>query len=183
MFKFRTLSLLILAGALLVTEAAAQDLHPSRRPSPLGMARTFVGDTYVKVTYSRPYMRGRDNIFGTDDVMHPNGKIWRFGANEPTELTIHGTLKIGDASVEAGTYSLFVTPGAESWTIHVNDFRGGGANGYKADNNITSVEVPRKSLEEDVDQFTIAFEEAGNGAHMVASWTDWEIRLPIMPAK
>ena len=181
----KTLGFLLIACTLFMTDAFAQDLHPSRRASPLGMARAFVGDTYVKVTFSQPYVRGRDNIFGdaSSDAMHPDGKVWRFGANEPTELTLGGALKIGDSVVDAGTYSIFVTPGASTWMIHVNDFRGGGANGYKADKNVVSLEVPKKTLDEAVDQFVITLEEAGNGVHMVASWTDWEVRVPIMPAK
>ncbi|MEM8486696.1 MAG: DUF2911 domain-containing protein [Bacteroidota bacterium] len=182
MFKFKTLSILLLAGALFTLDVAAQDLHESRRLSPLGMARAFVGDTYVKVTYGQPYMRGRDNIFGEDGAMHPNGKVWRFGANEPTELTLGGDLKVGDAVVPAGTYSIFATPGADSWMVHINDFRGGGAGGYKADNNVASFEVPAMTKEEDRDQFGIALEEVEGGLHMVAGWTNWEIRVPIMPA-
>ena len=185
MLKIKTLGFVILAAVLFIPEVAAQDLHPSRRPSPLGMARAFVGDTYVKVTYGRPYMRGRDNIFGdaSANVMHPNGEVWRFGANEPTEITLGGALKVGDTVVDAGTYSIFATPGASSWMIHFNDFRGGNAGGYKADQNVASVEVSAASLDEDVDQFTIALEEADGGVHMVASWTDWEVRVPIMPAE
>lgn len=182
MFKYRTILFLFVAGALFTTDVFAQDLHPSRRASPLGMARTFVGDTYVKVTYGQPYMRGRDNIFGSGEgIMHPDGNVWRFGANEPTELTLGGTLSVGGTEVAAGTYTIFATPGAENWMVHINDYRGGNAGGYKAENNLASIEVPRISLDEDVDQFTIAFVEAGAGVHMVASWTDWEIRVPIMP--
>lgn len=185
MLKFKTLGFLLLAGILFSTDVMAQDLHPSRRPSPLGMARAFVGDTYVKVTFGQPYMRGRDNIFGADadGVMHPNGKIWRFGANEPTELTIDGPLKIGGDVVEAGTYSIFSTPGASNWTLHINSLKGGGAGGYKAEADVASFMVPVKRLDEDVEQFVITLEEVGDGLHMVTSWTDWEIRLPIMPAE
>ncbi len=44
-----------LVAVELAPPAAAQDLHPSRRPSPMGMARTTVDDTYIRVVYSRPY--------------------------------------------------------------------------------------------------------------------------------
>ena len=57
------LVLLALTAVVLSAESgAAQDLHRSRRPSPVGIAKTFVGDTYVKVTYGRPYVRGRGCI-------------------------------------------------------------------------------------------------------------------------
>lgn len=182
MFKLKTLSIFLLAGILFTLDVAAQDLHSSRRLSPLGMARAFVGDAYVKVTFGQPYMRGRNNIFGEDGAMHPNGKVWRFGANEPTELTLGAALKIGDTVVPAGTYSIFATPGADSWMVHVNDYRGGGAGGYKAENDLASIEVPVMTKDEDQDQFAIALEEVDGGLHMVAGWTNWEIRVPIMPA-
>ena len=84
----------ILIAALLCFAAAdlakAQDLHPSRRPSPIGIAKTHLGDTYVKVTYGRPYVRNRQ-IFGTNtdstEFLTPYGQIWRTGANEATEIT------------------------------------------------------------------------------------------------
>ena len=81
----------ILIAALLCFAAAelaqAQDLHPSRRPSPIGIAKTHLGDTYVKVTYGRPYVRTRQ-IFGANtdstEFLTPYGQIWRTGANEAT---------------------------------------------------------------------------------------------------
>ena len=59
---------LTLAACLPPSIASAQDLHPSRRPSPMGMARITLADgTYVRVVYGRPYKRDRDNIFGTKE--------------------------------------------------------------------------------------------------------------------
>jgi hypothetical protein len=64
--------------------AAAQDLHPSRRPSPMGLARATLANvgTYVSVVYSRPYERGRSNIFGSEEsgALVPYGQRWRTGA-------------------------------------------------------------------------------------------------------
>ena len=121
-FFVSSLVLVALAALVLPEIAAAQDLHPSRRPSPMAMARTHVGDAYVRVVYSRPYLRGRDNIFGTaeSEALVPFGQIWRTGANEATEITTTKDLKIGDQVLPAGTYSLFTTPGAESWKVHFN---------------------------------------------------------------
>ena len=148
------------------------------------MARGFAGDVYVKVTYSRPYKRGRDNIFGEPgtDVMHPYGEVWRFGANEPTEITFSGPVLFGGQRIEAGTYSIFATPGKETWTLHVNDLRGGGANQYDASRNVANVTVDVMPLEEEVDQFTIELEEDGEGLRMTAMWLNWKLEVPIRPA-
>ena len=48
-----------LAAALVAPLAVSgQDLHPSRRPSPMGMARITIGDAYVRVVYGRPTSAG-----------------------------------------------------------------------------------------------------------------------------
>lgn len=185
----------LFAGLVATEFAAAQDLHPSRRPSPMGMARTFLGDTYVRVVYSRPYERGRDNIFGTEEseALVPYGQIWRTGANEAPELTVTGDVQVAGEALPAGTYSLFATPGPESWQIHINTELGLNGtykpnpetgdyeNAYDPEKNVVDVSVPVQTLPEDekVEQFTISFEEAEDGAHMVFRWIRTEVRVPI----
>lgn len=187
----------LLVLPLAVEQAAAQDLHPSRRPSPMGLARTWVGDAYVKVVYSRPYKRDRDNVFGTKEsgALVPFGEIWRTGANEATEITVTKDVSFGGHKLTAGTYSLFTTPGAEEWKIHVNSALG--LNGtarrnpetgkfesaYKPENDVVTATAKPTKLEEEVDQFTISFEKAEDGSeHMILRWITTEVRLPIAVA-
>jgi len=183
------LVLAALATLLLPDLAAAQDLHPSRRPSPMGVARVKLGDgaAYVKVVYSRPYERGRDNVFGTVDsgALVPYGKLWRTGANEATEITTTADLTFGGVALPAGTYSLFTTPGAERWTVHVNSAVGGnGTQGYDAANDVVAVEVVPGACDEEVDQFTISFDsEEGGGTDLVLAWITTEVRVPIAVAE
>lgn len=191
----RTLALATVAAAL-VAPVAAQDLHPSRRPSPMGMARTFVGDAYVKVVGSRPYERDRDNIFGTKEsgALVPYGEVWRTGANEATELTTTGDITFGGQKLAAGTYSLFTTPGPDRWTVHLNSHLGLSGAGIFEDGKFTpvdlgptevlTVEVTPTELAEDekVDQLTWSFEKSDAGADMVLRWIRTEIRVPIAPA-
>jgi hypothetical protein len=194
---FRTITplMLFLAAALTATTTLqAQDLHPSRRPSPTGIARITLDDTYVKVVYSRPYKRGRDNIFGTEDsgALVPYGNVWRTGANEATEITLTGDLMVADQLLPAGTYSVFTVPGPEEWTVHFNSALGLSGTGRFEDGQFTAVDLPASevlkvsaksgSTEEEVDQFTIAFEPVDDGAHLVLSWINTEVRVPISPA-
>ncbi|MEM7049562.1 MAG: DUF2911 domain-containing protein [Acidobacteriota bacterium] len=174
--------------------AQAQDLHPTRRPSPMAMARVTLDDTYVRVVYSRPYLRGRDNIFGSEDsgALVPFGKVWRTGANEATEITVTGDVKVGDKMLPAGTYSVFSTPGENSWTVHFNSELGLIATGRFVDGEFTPIDVPATdvavvsakvtTLEEEVDQFTISFEEVEGGAHMIIQWATTEVRVPFATA-
>lgn len=179
---------LSLAGGLF-----AQDLHPSRRPSPMDMVRTFVGDAYVSITYSRPYKRGRDNIFGTkeSEALVPYGELWRTGANAATQLTTTGPVTLGGKTLPAGTYSVFTIPNEDSWTLHVNSALGlNGAfarnpetgqfeNAYSADNDVLVVEATPTTLEDEVDQFTISFDSEGEGTDLVLQWITTEVRIPV----
>lgn len=177
--------------------STAQDLHPSRRPSPMGMARITLGDTYVRVVYNRPYKRGRNNIFGTKEsgALVPFGERWRTGANEATEITVTGDVLVAGKKLAAGTYSLFTTPGPETWTVHFNSKLGLDGVGIFANDTFTPVDlgptdvlavsVPSKRLPEDkeADQFTIEFERTGAGADMIMQWVRTEVRVPIAAAK
>ena len=191
-------ALLALTAVVLSAEsAAAQDLHDSRRPSPVGIAKTFVGVAYVKVTYGRPYVRDRD-VFGDPadggTYLVPVGELWRTGANEATEITVTRPVLIAGKRLEAGTYSIFTVPGASNWTVRFNTGLGMDGTGrlnaetgqftrsYDEGDDLLVVEVPSGSLPADVDQFTIAFETAEDGVHMVLSWERTEVRIPIAAA-
>jgi len=104
----------VLSAALLATcSINAQDL-PS--PSPKGEVEQVVGLTKIEVEYNRPSVRGR-KIFGE---LVPYDKVWRTGANLNTTIEFDGTVLFGGQKIEAGTYSLFTIPGADSWTIILN---------------------------------------------------------------
>lgn len=201
----RKLTLFIALICLFATAlpVLAQDLHSSRRPSPMAMARITLDDgTYVRVVYSRPYLRGRDNIFGTkeSEALVPFGELWRTGANEATEISTTGTILVGDQKLAAGTYSVFSTPGAEKWQFHFNTAlglngnfgrnpeTGNFENAYKTENNAASVTVaageykPGEGDDEEVDQFTIEIEAVDGGAHIVLRWAKTEVRVPLKPA-
>ena len=98
------------------------------------------------------------------------------------------------AELPAGTYSLFTTPGPETWTFHFNSALGlSGAfarnpetgkfeNAYKAENDVVTASVAPGTIEEEVDQLTFSFEEVEGGAHMVLRWITTEVRLAVKPA-
>ena len=191
--KFRVSFLIGLAVVCFVGLAGAQDLHPSRRPSPMGMARISLDDTYVRVVYSRPYKRGRDNILGTEasEALVPYGKIWRTGANEATEITVTGDIVVAGQALAAGTYSLFTTPGEKSWKIHFNSALGlSGTGRFDTETrkftaldlpvtDVLVVEAETAALEEELDQFTIAFEGTDSGADMCLRWITTEVCVPV----
>lgn len=174
---------------------AGQDLHPSRRPSPIGIARTHVGDTYVKVTYGRPYIRGRD-VFGTPHdtatFLVPFGELWRTGANEATELTTTGPITVAGQPLAAGTYSVFTVPGPQTWEVRfspqvgldgtgrLNEATGAfEGNVYDESRDVLRVQVPATTTDDVVDQLTLSFEPGAGGADLVLRWESTEVRIPI----
>jgi hypothetical protein len=50
----------------------------------------------------------------------PNGRVWRAGANEATRFTFTRDVKIAGHAVPAGTYTFFVIPRENEWTIIFN---------------------------------------------------------------
>ncbi len=196
-----SLARLLLVAALMLligADVQAQDLHPSRRPSPVGIAKTHLGDTYVKITYSRPYLRGR-KVFGANNdstnFLVPYGELWRTGANEATEITLTGPVEMAGQSLAAGTYSIFTEPGPSSWVVHVSPQLGLDGTGifnaetqvftpmYDPAKDVLTFTVPAGSVDGDpVDQFTIEFEDdMSGGAHLVLRWEMTEVRIPLAP--
>ncbi|AMY07276.1 hypothetical protein LuPra_00443 [Luteitalea pratensis] len=176
---------------------SAQDLHPSRRPSPLGIARITLGDAYIRIVYGRPYKRGRNNIFGTKEsgAVVPYGERWRTGANEASEITVTRDVLVAGQKLAAGTYSLFTTPAAGTWKVHFNSRLGLDGVGIFANDTFTPVDLaptdiltvstPATELpaDKEVDQFTFEFEKTAAGADMVLRWIRTEVRVPIAVAK
>lgn len=150
---------------------------PAPRPSPVQLARTTLDNgTYVKVHYSAPQKRGRD-VFG---ALVPYGELWRTAANEATEITLTDDLRVGEETLEAGTYSLFTIPGEQTWTVIFNRGLGqNGTGGYEADQDAVRLDVPATTLDQTYEAFTIAFEEADGGADLVLMWDRTRVAVPL----
>ncbi len=145
----RSLFALALAAPLF---AAAQDLP---QPSPKGKVEQVVGLTNVSVEYSRPSAKGRV-VFGE---LVPFSKLWRLGANANTLFSFDGPVVIGGNKVEAGKYSLFVTPEQGAWIFHLNkNTELWGTDGYKPEENVAEWKAEAGGCEF-TETLTIGFDE------------------------
>ncbi|HSN68716.1 MAG TPA: DUF2911 domain-containing protein, partial [Thermoanaerobaculia bacterium] len=111
----RTLTLalaVVVAGAV----AAAQDKRPA---SPSGSAETQIGPHWIEITYGRPIKRGRA-VFATPEKLNAGAPVWRAGANVATRLKTPVALQIGDKTVPAGEYSLYID--LKDWTLIVSSW-------------------------------------------------------------
>ncbi len=124
----------------------------------------------AKVIYSRPQLKGRDI-----NALAPNGKVWRTGANEATEIKCYQDLKFGGKTVKAGTYSLYTIPGDKEWTIILNrDTDVWGAYNYNEQNDVLRVQAS-VSTGENTEAFSIAFDVD----HMYLAWGTILVSLPV----
>ena len=173
--KLRPLLILISLICLSLSEINAQEaLKP--RPSPLEMVTMKYDDTYVKITYCRPHKRGRD-IFGD---LEPYGEVWRTGANEATEITVTGTIKLGGHQIKPGTYTLFTIPEKDHWTIILNsDLGQWGAYNYNSKLDVVRFEVATSKLDEVYEPFTIEFEQKAKSAELVMMWDQTKVTIPL----
>ena len=130
-----------------------------------------ITDKLVKVVYSRPQLKERD--LGT---LAPNGKVWRTGANEATNITLYKDMTIGGKAVSAGEYSLYTIPGEKEWTIIISkDINVWGAYSYNEANDVIRVSAP-VSTGESLEAFSIAFADDGT---MFLGWGTVRVAVPL----
>ncbi|WP_372753997.1 DUF2911 domain-containing protein [Mariniflexile sp.] len=125
----------------------------------------------VKVVYSRPQLKGREL-----STLAPNGKVWRTGANEATNVTLYKDMKVGGKLVKAGEYSLYTIPGAKEWTIILNkDINVWGAYSYNEANDVIRILAPVSSGEA-LEAFSMAFADDGT---MYLGWDTLRVAVPF----
>lgn len=145
---------------------------------------TYVQNGFdLNVSYSSPLKKGRV-IFG--DLV-PFDAVWRTGANEPTTFTTTTEIKIIDKNLPAGTYSLWTIPNKTSWSVIFNSevpdwgvtlMSGGADTTRDADADVLQVEVPVQSLSQELEEFTIEFQN-GSPVNLSLSWDQTSISIPI----
>ncbi|MTI30326.1 DUF2911 domain-containing protein [Xanthovirga aplysinae] len=168
----------IIFGVLIILNSNSygqEALKP--RPSPLSVTTMKFEDTYVKITYSRPHKRGRET-FGSE--LAPFGEVWRTGANEATEITLTGDIKLNGHKIKAGTYSIFTIPQKEKWTVIINKGLGQwGTYDYDKSLDLVRFEVPVEMTEIIFEPFTISFEEKNKDNVLSMQWDKTKVSIPL----
>jgi hypothetical protein len=150
------------------------------RASPFDSASVALAGGALKVCYGAPSLRGR-TMLGGEDV--PFGRIWRFGANEPTILHTTIPLSVGGVAVPAGSVALYATPDEGHWEVFIT--RSTTHWGIQITSEVRAQEigsfhvVPR-TLDAPVEQLVFRFEEAGTrSATLVMEWQTTRIEIPV----
>lgn len=166
-------SILLLTLAFFSASAIAQKVQKS----PKSTLSQTVGTTDITVVYHRPGLKGR-----TLESLITEGKVWRTGANEATEITFSKDVKIGGKELPAGTYSLYTIPGKTQWSIIINSKLSWGTQ-YDQDKDVLRFTVSTSLSEHATETFTINISDisdAGTNANLELLWGNVIVKAPIV---
>lgn len=149
-------------------------------PMDLVIYRDANEEALARVIYSRPQKRDRE-IFGK---LVPYGQVWRTGANEATELTLYKDMTVADATVKAGTYTVYTVPEEKEWTIILNKrIHTWGAYEYTDKEDLVRIKVPVRQSPTSIEAFSMAFVPKDNGANLLMGWDDKYVEVPFKVAR
>lgn len=132
-------------------------------------------DKSLRVLYSRPQLNGRAVASLT-----PEGKVWRTGANEATEVTFYKAMKFGGKTIQPGAYTLYTIPGATEWTIILNSVTHvWGAYAYDEAKDVARMTVPVQSDTTALEVLSMTFEAVADGAHLHIGWGNMRLAVPF----
>ena len=131
----------------------------------------------ARVIYSRPSKSGR-KVFGE---LVEDGKIWRLGANEATEIEFYRDVKIGGKAVKKGRYTMYALESAAKWTLIINkETDVWGAFKYDASKDVVRVDCPVTKTADVTESFTMVFEKASEKSiNLVMDWDEVMVKMPI----
>ena len=159
---------------------------PKKPPlSPPEIATATIGGHGITIMYSSPRVRGREgHIFGPGGLIqktHKQYPIWRAGANAATTLKTDADLTIGNVSVPAGTYTLFVDiANPDQWTLIVSKDTGEWGLAYKAADDLGRGPMHMTKPSKMVENLTWSITPAGHGkGRLTLSWEDHRASVPF----
>jgi Protein of unknown function (DUF2911) len=154
----------------------------SQRPSPPASAECKFSDgKTIKVDYSSPRAKGR-KIFGaaSEKALVPYGEIWRTGANDATTFVTDTNLTVGGKAIPAGSYTIFTIPNAGKWTLIVNKKTAEWGIPYKYEaDELARVDMQASKTPAPVENFTIAFDQAGSKCTLRMEWENTRASVDI----
>ena len=155
--------------------------------SPHETTSAVIDGNRVTVTYGRPFTNNPKTgeprkIWGG---LVPYGKAWRMGADEATLLVTQQPLVIGETTVPAGAYTLYMVPeesGASKlaisktigqWGVPVNE-----------KNDLARVDLTKEATDKAVDQFTMAVAKNPSGGGVLKmSWENTQFSVAFTVKK
>lgn len=146
--------------------------------SPLQELTQTVGKTKMKMTYSRPAIRGR-KIFG--DLV-PYDQFWRTGANRNSKIQFSEPVKIGGKKIEKGTYAILTKPGKVDWEFYLYSDTTNWEVPHPWMDSLVAVktEVPAQHLSKAVKSMEFSIGDLTyESCTLILAWENTAIEIPI----
>jgi len=174
-------SILTIAATVVLLPASLAQMSGStaKKPmlSPPAKASVELDGKQVSINYNTPFMRGR-KIFGG---LVPYDKVWRTGANPATTLKTAVNLKIGTATVPAGTYTLYTLPSETTWKLIINKQTGQWGTVYHQSEDLARVDMKKNTLPKQQEQMSISFENThGKKTRLHVRWDTTDVWVPVV---
>jgi hypothetical protein len=197
----RKVVFVVVAIALGASVLAQTPAAPPKPASPSGTVATQVGGKsvdsargpryeggkWIEVTYGRPILRQRANIFGAGadygKTINAGSPVWRAGANQTTRLKTEVPLTFDGKTLPAGEYSVFVDLKPGTWTLIFSNWPAQakydpnnkealwGSFGYTPDKDVLRAPMKVSTLPYSMDEFTIAFVDVtASGGKLAMMW-------------
>jgi hypothetical protein len=148
-------------------------IHDGAAGSPHVQVSWLVNGATISITYGRPFLNGR--TVG-DDVAPLNDAVWRLGADEATTLTTDRDLMIGNATVPAGDYTLWMLSDGQTTQLIVNSETGQWGTSYDELRDLGRMTMTVGTLDTPADQLTLHLDDS----EIRAEWGTMVASVPIM---
>jgi hypothetical protein len=175
--------LLVCAGLLATSLfAVAQQNPPS---SPAEQASSSIGGHTISIAYSAPSVKGREgkifNKGGLIQSTHKQYPIWRAGANGATTLTTDSNLQLGNVSVPAGKYTLFVDiSNPDSWILIISKQTGEWGLRYDPTQDLGRTKMQMSKPPQMVELLKWSVNgTAGNHGTLTLAWENYAASVPL----
>ncbi|HEX5220939.1 MAG TPA: DUF2911 domain-containing protein [Verrucomicrobiae bacterium] len=179
----------ILIAAMLSADAQQQQPRAASTGgrSPHETTSAVIDQNRVTITYGRPYTKDprtgeSRKIWGG---LVPYGKPWRMGADEATLLVTQKPILIGETTIPAGAYTLYMVP-EETGAAKLAFSKTIGQWGVPVDdkNDVARVDLKKDTLQKTVDQFTMAVEKGADGGGIIKlSWENTQYAVAFTVKK
>ena len=193
MKRFGLVITLMVATMVVATEPAmAQAQKKARqRLSPHETISTVVDGNRVMIVYGRPYTKkpGTEEARKIWGGLIPYDAVWRTGADEATLLLTEQPIVIGSLTLAPDCYTLFTYPAADgSAKLIVNKKVGQWGIPYdekkEAANELGRVDLKKETLDQPVDQFTMAIGRGPSGGGVISMmWETTKYSVPFAVKK
>jgi len=165
----------IMLSLLITSVSYGQIKTPA--PSPGASIKQDLGLGKVSVKYSRPGIKGR-KIYGE---LVPFDKMWRTGANAPTNIKFTSDVTVEGQALKAGKYAILTIPGKDEWTIIFSKNADSRPASYKEEDDALRIKVKSKSYSETVESFTFNFTDVkSNSLNVQILWENTSVSFSVV---